>query len=208
MGLSVVTPPATELMTLEEARLHLRLDAAGSPLEHPDDPLVTKLIKAARTHAENFTRRVFINTELKYTIDRFPERTRYDYCDPDRQAIKLPVNPVRSITHLKYLDADGALQTLASADYQKDLESEPARLLHGTDDLWPAVQEALNAVEVQFVAGYGIAPSDVPEGITAAVKLLLGHLYENREAVIVGTSAVELPFAVETLLWPYRLFPE
>jgi uncharacterized phage protein (predicted DNA packaging) len=48
--------------------------------------------------------------------------------------------------------------------------------------------------------GLVITPS-----ITAAILLITGHLYENREEVIAGTTATRLPMASESLLWPYRL---
>lgn len=43
--------------------------------------------------------------------------------------------------------------------------------------------------------------------ISAAVLLILGHLYRNREEVLVGTSAaaVQLPVGANTLLWPHRV---
>jgi len=54
-------------------------------------------------------------------------------------------------------------------------------------------------------------PDDVDSGlvitpsITAAILLITGHLYENREEVVTGTIATRLPMASESLMWPYRL---
>lgn len=41
--------------------------------------------------------------------------------------------------------------------------------------------------------------------IRAAVLLILGHLYSNRENSLVGVSAQELPMGAHSLLWPYRV---
>jgi hypothetical protein len=41
--------------------------------------------------------------------------------------------------------------------------------------------------------------------ITAACLLKLGHLFANREEVVVGATAVELPLASQYLLTPYRI---
>jgi hypothetical protein len=41
--------------------------------------------------------------------------------------------------------------------------------------------------------------------IVAACLLILGNLYANREAVVVGKASNELPFGVTSLLWPYRV---
>lgn len=41
--------------------------------------------------------------------------------------------------------------------------------------------------------------------ILAAVRLTLGHLYANREAVVTGAAVAELPLGVAEILRPYRL---
>lgn len=45
---------------------------------------------------------------------------------------------------------------------------------------------------------------EVPQGVRQALLLLVGHWFENREAVIVGTIASALPEAVDSLLWQHR----
>lgn len=52
--------------------------------------------------------------------------------------------------------------------------------------------------------GDGEGEQPVTAAITAAVLLMGGHLFENREAVVTGTIATALPLAVESLLAPYR----
>jgi hypothetical protein len=39
-----------------------------------------------------------------------------------------------------------------------------------------------------------------------AIRILAGHFYENRQAVLVGTIATELPIGVHALLAPYRVY--
>lgn len=43
------------------------------------------------------------------------------------------------------------------------------------------------------------------ENVDVAMLLLVGHWYANREAVNTGTTSA-LPFAVEALLQPYRIY--
>jgi len=57
---------------------------------------------------------------------------------------------------------------------------------------------------VTFVSGYGAAAA-VPKAIKQALLLLIGHLYENREAVTTA-NLNELPMAVNALLYPYRVW--
>lgn len=53
----------------------------------------------------------------------------------------------------------------------------------------------------------GDDPMVVTPVIKAAVLLLLGHLYRNREEVVMGDSAAsaQLPVGATTLLWPHRV---
>jgi hypothetical protein len=44
----------------------------------------------------------------------------------------------------------------------------------------------------------------VPAAIKAAMKLAIGHWYENRESVVVGVTAMTLPMAFDALIGPYR----
>lgn len=45
-----------------------------------------------------------------------------------------------------------------------------------------------------------------PASFRAALLLLIGHSYANREAVVTGTIANALPMAVQSLLWSSRCF--
>ncbi|EPA6640343.1 TPA: head-tail connector protein [Serratia marcescens] len=44
------------------------------------------------------------------------------------------------------------------------------------------------------------------DDVKAAMLLLIGHWYENRETVSVGQVATDIPFAAEALLQPYRIY--
>lgn len=50
----------------------------------------------------------------------------------------------------------------------------------------------------------GESPIVADSLIRAAVLLIVGHLYANREDVVVGSSASELPMGSRYLLQPYR----
>jgi len=44
------------------------------------------------------------------------------------------------------------------------------------------------------------------DDVIAAMLLLIGHWYANRETVNVGNITSEMPFATEALLQPYRIY--
>ncbi|BBT38840.1 MULTISPECIES: head-tail connector protein [Pseudomonas] len=49
-----------------------------------------------------------------------------------------------------------------------------------------------------------IDAADFPASFKVALLLLIGHSYTNREAIVTGTIATELPLAVNSHLWSCR----
>ena len=173
------------------------LGAAAPTTNTTADPIVNSLIKTARQVAENYTHRAFITQTWDMNFDTFPT------------VIAVPNPPLVSVTHVKYYDTAGSQQTIAAADYIVDAPAGPqclpGRITLAPDDSWPSVQVRTNAIVVRFIAGYGAA-SAVPEPIKSAMKLILGHLYEHRESVVItdrGSIVQEMPQAAEYLLGPY-----
>lgn len=189
------TAPATEPLSTDEAKDHERVDISA------DDELIDNLVKAARSWSETFTSRAFVTQTWKLFLDEFP----------DEEEIKVPKPPLQSVTHVQYTTYDGSTDTTSTVDsdtYRVDTDREPGRIVLKDDADWPDPSDNLitsNPVEVEFVAGYGSDASDVPEDIRSAIRMLFGHLYENRESVVIGTTGFEVPFSVRSLLWPHRM---
>lgn len=65
-----------------------------------------------------------------------------------------------------------------------------------------ADQAALDAaVDADTAGEHPMVANDL---IRAAILTLLGHLYENRESVVVGAPVAEMPMSTTFLLQPYR----
>lgn len=188
MGLSLVTAPASEPVTLTEAKLHVRQDGTA------DDTPITSLITAAREHCENETRRAFITQTWKLTLDGFP----------DSGVIRIPRPNLLTVTGITYVDDDGVTQTLAANQYTVITDTLPGEIHEAYDVDWPTTRAVPNAVAVTFTCGYGATAASVPGPIKSAMLLAIGHWYTNRESVVTGTIATELPMAVDSLLGPYR----
>lgn len=62
-----------------------------------------------------------------------------------------------------------------------------------------ALADAFEAIDMDE---FGIV---INKGIEAACLLKLGHLFANREEVVTGTIATELPLTSKSLLMPYRI---
>lgn len=183
----LVTPPAQPIVSLAEAKLHLRID------HEDDDWLVASLTQAATEWLEIATDRKFVAATYRLWLDGFD-------CDE----IELPYPPLASVTFVKYLDSSNVLRTLATSAYEVNTRWTPGRVQLAYGGVWPTTGYASNAVQVQFVAGYGSA-ADVPELAKAAVKLLLGHLYENRETTA-EKALTQVPFGVEAMVQSLRAY--
>lgn len=185
MALELVTAPTTEPISLDAAKLHLRVDSAG------EDTLIKSLIVAARQRYEGrdgILRRAFLTQTWDLWLDCFPD------------CIRLPLAPVQSVSWVKYTDTAGVLQTLDPARYQVDLKPIRARVLPAYNDVWPLARVVPNAVNVRFVAGYGDDVSKVPQPIVGAMLRVIGHWYENREA------DGDVLAAIDADLMPYRVW--
>ena len=66
MPMQLLTPPAGEPVSLEEAKLHLRVDF------NDDDGLIQMLISSARQAAETITNRQFMTARWRMILDSFP----------------------------------------------------------------------------------------------------------------------------------------
>lgn len=177
------------MITVAEAKAHCRIEHSE------EDTLFDSLIRAAYRHAENRTGRALeMQESAKTVIDGFPT---------GRGCIDLPWTPVRSITEVQYLDINGTEQILNPTNLAVDHRPIYPKLYPAWGDLWPATNgQPMNATIIASI-GYAELPAD----IRSAMLLIIGHLYENREAVVIGTIATSLPFSVETLLAPYVIHP-
>lgn len=187
MPYTVTTPPAEEPLTTDEAKKHLNVTEAD------DDSYIDTLIVAAREYVENKIRRSLIDQEITANFDSFSK------------CITLERGPVSAISSIKYIDTSGTEQTLPASDYQADLVTLPPRIVAAYGKSWPSAREQLNAVTVVYNAGY-LDAALVPLAIKQAMLLFIGHLFENRESVIVGTIVSEAPQSVDALLSPYRVW--
>ena len=86
-----------------------------------------------------------------------------------------------------------------------DDASKPARIGLAVNGELPTLADRINAVAVQYTVGYGAASTAVPDGIKQAVLLTIGNWYENRQTVITGRTATELPLSSQYLLNQYKI---
>ena len=190
MSLTLVTPPSagSEPILLDEVKLQVL-----QGLDVDDSFLATIAIPAARDRAETITGRVFLTQTWDLYLDAWP-------CG----GIDLPLPPLRSVTHVKYLNTSGVLTTLTvNTDYVVDAPAGPrcrrGRVTLPPGAVWPATYSQANAIVVRFIAGYGAA-EDVPPMLKTAMLLDAGAFYVHRESV-----PVKMPG--DDTYWSFRSHP-
>lgn len=208
MGLRLITAPATTPISLDQAKAHLRV------VDNDEDDLITALIIAATDYVETLLGRALIDQTWELVLDAFPASDPFatdtipDIADG---AIKIPKPPLIEVISINYADESGNDQVVASSSYYVDTTSRYGWVVpQGGALAWPATINAINSVRIRFRAGFldsGSSPpvENIPKSITAAMFLLIGALYENREQTVVATIANKLPWGVDELLLRYRV---
>ncbi|WP_256467859.1 head-tail connector protein [Bradyrhizobium sp. 18] len=191
MPVVVITPPAYALVSLEEAKAHLRVDFDD------DDDYIESLVETVTNTLDGpggWLGRALITQTLEWRGDEFGT------CD-----IRLPYPPIASIVSVKYDDDDGAEQTVSSGDYRLVGQPSLPRIALAYGSSWPSTRSQSESVRIRYTAGYGTAVDSVPAPIRQAVLLMIAELYENRE-LTTDRSRAELPFSAMALLSTYRVF--
>lgn len=177
------TAPTSEPVTTDEAKLHLRVDISD------DDTLIANLIGAACQAFEEINGRSLFTTTWKLILDSWPSQPY----------IVLPRPPLASVTSIVYTDTAGTPTTWDAANYVVETLRTPGRVHLAEDVDWPSVSlRWASPITITYVAGWS-AVEAIPQRYKQAILLLIGHWYENRESVVVGTTVGKLPLAFESL---------
>lgn len=190
MRTTLSVAPTVEPITADEVKTHLRI------MTSDDDGYINDLIKVVRQKVEYDLRRALITQTWKMYLDDFPA---------SGNLIRIPYPPLQSAGMvIKYYDTANVQQTWSSDEYEVDIYSEPARVGLVSGCVYPSTYDRMNAVEITFVAGYGLTAATVPWTVKQAMFLLCGHYYENREATTDGRPITSVPMAYENLIWTER----
>jgi hypothetical protein len=193
MRTNLVAAPATEPVTLAEAKAHLRLELGYTA----DDATVADLIVAAREALEVAARSAFLSQTWDLFLDRWhpPRRGLHPGNDHrgslfsplflgDASEVRLPLPPLQSVTSVQYYDQAGTLQTLDPATYivsATNQPSAPGRIYPVPNTSWPLLQAGrLDAIQIRFLCGQASAAA-VPTSTKLAIKILVALYYEGRE---------------------------
>lgn len=160
-SLTQISAPATGLVTLADAKDHLRVTASG------EDVLISGIIASVSAYLDakdGVLGEAFITQTWRYTMDAAPTGS-----------LILPLGPVLSVSAVKYVTTAGAEATFSAANYR--LAGNVLELVPGAS--WPATDSREAAFWVEYVAGYGDTAA-IPQTVAHLAKVMIFEAYEQR----------------------------
>lgn len=188
-GSKVTIKPNGHPLSVLAAKRQLRIE----PDDTDQDDHVADLCAAAHSKIEH---------ELGYPILRQTRETHLS--NFPRGPIWLGAGDDLSILSIRYRDTLNVFQTLDPSAYVLDAVSRVAQVYPAPATTWPSTVCSPGAVVVEWQAG-AENPSDVAEDLIHAMKLLVGHWDQNREAVVVGSISSQVQVALDDILSPFRI---
>lgn len=161
MSREQTSAPVALALTMAEAKQALRIEEDDTSL----DTMISIWVAGITAEAEAQTRRAFVNRGMRVTLDVFPD------------AIQLSA-PTFSVEAVRFLDPDGVTQTLDPADYYVDRVTIPGYIVPARGKAWPATESHVNAVSVDYTAGYGPTAATVPDTVRLYILARLQELWD------------------------------
>jgi len=185
--LTRVIAPASEPLTLAEAKLYLRVD------DNHEDTLISDLIVAARMTAEEWLKTSLITQSWLLAYDGYwplwgpvPQPMR----NWIHNVIRLPMGPVNNVGSVVAVAQDGTTQTVNNSTYF--LNAARNELILN----WVVLTFRM---EITYSAGYGDA-SSVPRPIKQGILAHIAAMYDGRG----DNGDMALPEQSIQLYMPYR----
>ncbi|MGE3932364.1 MAG: hypothetical protein AB7F67_03890 [Rhodospirillaceae bacterium] len=186
MGWTQITAPDGLPVELADLKRDLRIDGTDS------DERLIGLLETAVGYLDGPNGRLgrcLVQQTWDWTFDQFPLRSP--------EAVRIPLEPVISVTSVTYVDGNGDAATWSSALWQLAGAGGRGRLAPAYGQSWPSARRQLDAITVRLVLGHarstGQVPGhNVPVALKRALTWLVAHWNENGEPTVQG-NAIELP---------------
>lgn len=186
MGLRLVTAATADIVTLAEAKAHLRVSFDD------DDDYITGLRAAARdwlSGEDSWLGCSVVEAGWELTMSSFPAGE-----------IRLPKAPLKTVDGVFYTPSDGGAEVELTGFRTLDAGIKAGGyILPAKNTDWPETDNEPGSVRIAFTSGFATLPASIKH----AAQLMIGHWYENREAAT-EANMEDMPLAVDALLYPYR----
>lgn len=204
MSLSVITGPTAEPVTLADLKTFLRIDNTS------EDQALVADIAAARDWIEARTGMRMMTQTWRWTVDihwrhhgiadstdyetRVPERygdrvIRYGMWIQHQPYLRFPLWPAQSVSQITYRNNG---QDVVYPDLADVRILPNGKIIFGPSAPPPLPDEQEGAITVDAVVGYGSSQLNVPDRFKKAIKMLVGHWYENRGVYLLTDSGERL----------------
>ena len=182
-----VAAPESLPLSVAEGKVQCRVDSGDF------DDEITALIEAAVSHLDGYSGVLGKCLMPQTWAQQFDCWQDFPLC----------LGPVISITSISYFNDNGDEQTVSDAAFRLERRTVGVFAALKPGASWPSANLSEGPITVTWQAGFADADA-VPPSIKQAIKLLIAHWFENREAVIVGSINSKLQMAVENLIEPHR----
>jgi uncharacterized phiE125 gp8 family phage protein len=166
--LRIVERPASEPVTLDEAKAQLRISATDTG----NDVLIQGLIPTATKIVQSLVQRVFVSRTMEWVLPGW------------RPELCIPIAPVSKddIKSIKYVDwTTQAQMTLDPSLYVVQTVGDGVKIFPKFATIWPIVFPCSpEPVVINFVAGYK-DQAGLPANVKTAILLQIRHLYSLGE---------------------------
>lgn len=171
MRISQLTYPSTTIISLQEAKEHLRVSSDS------EDALISDCIKSATDFVEKYTGITLMSGTYRAYLDA-AEALSYD-------TIEIWKFPITAISSIQYVDSNGDTQSLSASYYSTDIIDSPTRIFC---TVMPTQKiNTFNTFMVNFTCGYANRDS-IPFELIGWVKILTGFFYETRQSEYTGNT--------------------
>ena len=204
-GHEVTTPPAGQIITTAEARIHLRLPSFGADTDTEEDSYIDGLVGVAGNAIETMLRRPVRPQTRVLRYDDFPNA--YHYPASGYNQIVLDQTPIREVVSVSYTDENEVEQTLDANKYTvigaaSAIKQDVIIRLKDNEVVWPYTAYG---TPVKITVDCGFADIEtIPLELKHAVKILVADWYMNRQSNLTGTISVSLERSVSYLLQQFQ----
>jgi len=184
MKYKLITDVANEPLSLDDIKDVLNIDDECSEF----DDLLFAYISAARHLVESQTNFKLGVAVIDCVYEKF------------RPELWMEIGNIAKVDYVKYYDEDNVLTTLAASEYETDLISFPARIRSAYGKSFPSTYTRYDAVTIRVTTS-----EDYPLPLLTAMKMVIGHWYENRQDVVTGHVSNVIPQTSRYIMDIYRL---
>lgn len=181
MTITIVTPPASEPVSLAEAKLFLRVD------HNAEDDLIASLIAAAREAVEAGCGRALVMRRVRESLDIWRR-------DSVGGAV-LGLGPVTDVVAVRLIADNGAQSVIDPERYRLEGGGDRPRLVFPPG--LPATLRSAGGIEVEYDAGFAEDAADLPLALRIATLQIVASLYELRQ------GDADVPASARALMRPF-----